>query len=433
MTKRARIADFRAGTLLFTGTAVRDTQGWGCGHGGVVRVARKVLRPLVHMKAMHSIPTMLMPSLGQRRRVRRHMSSRLHAALTAPFENTAIHLIAVYLDMIIREPVQYMRACESPLQARAHDTSTHTPVLSANEIQRLRTAGYLVVDDVLSPDELLRVREDVIGLGGEAVSRQQVVRSDGQEDVRTDAVSWVLEDGLGTRSPRLGLATAMRRLRGVASELAAPLAIPQPNTVTPGWWEGFDDGSGATRCEVPLGVPLACQLASYAAATDKAMSLAEEAADMAIGKAAMDEAASSEATVNKATVKKAAGAKAAVGYLPHRDGLPLSVVPRWSLRSLEKSGTAAREVTALLYLNAPGAFRDASTGGELTLHLGTDDADKTGHTASSRVPILPVGGRLVLFDSRRLLHEVRPHTAPTDRLALTCWIGGRWPNGMGNG
>ena len=36
----------------------------------------------------------------------------------------------------------------------------------------------------------------------------------------------------------------------------------------------------------------------------------------------------------------------------------------------------------------------------------------------------PLGGRLVLFDSRRVLHEVRPNASASDRLALTVWIGG---------
>ena len=35
------------------------------------------------------------------------------------------------------------------------------------------------------------------------------------------------------------------------------------------------------------------------------------------------------------------------------------------------------------------------------------------------------GGRLVIFDSRRVLHEVPPHTRrDVDRLAVTVWLGG---------
>jgi len=33
--------------------------------------------------------------------------------------------------------------------------------------------------------------------------------------------------------------------------------------------------------------------------------------------------------------------------------------------------------------------------------------------------------RLIIFDSRRVLHEVKPHTRrDVDRLAMTVWIGG---------
>ena len=59
------------------------------------------------------------------------------------------------------------------------------------------------------------------------------------------------------------------------------------------------------------------------------------------------------------------------------------------------------------------------------LYVGADAADTVGHTATHVVEVLPVGGRLVLFDSRTVLHEVRPHTnADVDRLAVTVWIGG---------
>ena len=40
------------------------------------------------------------------------------------------------------------------------------------------------------------------------------------------------------------------------------------------------------------------------------------------------------------------------------------------------------------------------------------------------VEVEPVGGTLVLFDARTLLHEVSPHAAAADRIALTLWIGG---------
>ena len=48
-----------------------------------------------------------------------------------------------------------------------------------------------------------------------------------------------------------------------------------------------------------------------------------------------------------------------------------------------------------------------------------------GHTIQERGRMrLRCGGRLVLFDSRTVLHEVRPHGRRDDRFALTLWLGG---------
>ena len=48
--------------------------------------------------------------------------------------------------------------------------------------------------------------------------------------------------------------------------------------------------------------------------------------------------------------------------------------------------------------------------------------DNTGETATIVRSIAPVGGTLVLFDSRYLLHEVSP--SHRERYALTLWIVG---------
>lgn len=323
--------------------------------------------------------------------------------LASPFENTAVHLFAVYLELVVREPLSYIVRSESPMRALAHDTTARGPSLSGDEIDRLRRTGYVVVDGVLTPSELRHARADADSLDGlgtaDDSSWRRAGANQGGEHIRADSVTWLLEDGLGERSPRPGLATALRRLRGVASELAgSPSNAPGGSlAAAPGCWDGFD----AARHEVPLGVPLACQLASYAPT---------EAA-------------------------QASRDGPPVGYVPHRDGLPLSIVPRWSLRALEKSGTSSREVSALLYLNHAGAFAARATGGQLVLYLDAADEDEVGASCRERVEILPIGGRLVLFDSRRVLHEVLPHSAGSARVAFTCWIGGQWgsslPSGIG--
>ena len=63
--------------------------------------------------------------------------------------------------------------------------------------------------------------------------------------------------------------------------------------------------------------------------------------------------------------------------------------------------------------------------GSLVLHLGADDDDTTGETATRLVHVEPIAGRMIIFDARTVLHEVLPHDRPADRLALTVWVGGQ--------
>jgi hypothetical protein len=95
------------------------------------------------------------------------------------------------------------------------------------------------------------------------------------------------------------------------------------------------------------------------------------------------------------------------GYVAHRD-------------NASKPGAAGenyREVTLLLYLNGapPGAH-----GGELRVYVGAADADDEGDSAQRVEDIQPRAGRLVLFESRTLLHAVRP-VGLWRRVALSLW------------
>lgn len=73
-------------------------------------------------------------------------------------------------------------------------------------------------------------------------------------------------------------------------------------------------------------------------------------------------------------------------------------------------GATARKVSVTLYLN-PGWPADG--GGELCLFAQNDDPDPV-------VTVLPTQGRMVLFLSDRVPHEVRPGTQP--RWSLTGWL-----------
>lgn len=83
----------------------------------------------------------------------------------------------------------------------------------------------------------------------------------------------------------------------------------------------------------------------------------------------------------------------------------------------------ARSITAILYLNeADWDPSPQADGGYLKCYIGADADDVVGTTATRIERISPVGGTLVLFDSRYLLHEVEP--SYRDRMALTLWVVG---------
>lgn len=70
-----------------------------------------------------------------------------------------------------------------------------------------------------------------------------------------------------------------------------------------------------------------------------------------------------------------------------------------------------RKLSVVCYLNAD--WQDAD-GGQLTLYLPETDGSER------FVPVTPVGGRLVCFDSGQLEHEVMPATR--ERLSVTGWL-----------
>ena len=182
-------------------------------------------------------------------------------------------------------------------------------------------------------------------------------------EIRSDRVCWV--DG----DDGAGIGAALDLLRALPLELCAGDR-----------WAGF--AASAARPAGELGVPRAGQLAVYAAEADD------------------------DDDVAAAT----GGAR----YAAHRDGFDVGPLHP---QACVLPGACMREVTAILYIG------DAA-GGELLLHLGAAPTDTTGASAARVVRVAPEGGRLVLFDSRRVLHEVRPNASASDRLALTVWIGG---------
>ena len=105
----------------------------------------------------------------------------------------------------------------------------------------------------------------------------------------------------------------------------------------------------------------------------------------------------------------------------HRDGISLQFLELGILQWLKLACCRVRVVTAILYLNdAEPVWSKEEDGGCLRLHLGADVKDDIGRTAVSVIDIAPKGGRLVLFESQEILHEVLE--TRRDRSALTVWF-----------
>ncbi len=103
-------------------------------------------------------------------------------------------------------------------------------------------------------------------------------------------------------------------------------------------------------------------------------------------------------------------------YVRHFDRCDLSMNEMGLVEFLRASDYRERVVTAILYLNKS----DWDSGGELRVfhhHEEGEERDEKG------VDILPTGGKLVLFDSSKVEHQVLA-SRDDDRYALTCWING---------
>jgi hypothetical protein len=134
-------------------------------------------------------------------------------------------------------------------------------------------------------------------------------------------------------------------------------------------------------------------------------------------------------------------------YVRHLDRCTSTIDEMGLLGWLRASDQRCRVVTAILYLNDP----DWNGGGELRLFNGKDDGtganddnntskanETTGSTAKAvgstetscgcssaqhYSDIIPSGGRLILFDSSKVEHQVLASHKEA-RFALTCWFNG---------
>jgi len=122
------------------------------------------------------------------------------------------------------------------------------------------------------------------------------------------------------------------------------------------------------------------------------------------------------------------------GYVKHFDHCGLSVFQLGFFDWLRSADLRARCVTAILYLNDPEWKPPTSPrteddpgdgdGGELRYyHPPRGVPGSGGEELALRTDITPRGGTLVLFDAKRIQHQVL--SSKRDRVALTCWITGK--------
>ena len=167
-----------------------------------------------------------------------------------------------------------------------------------------------------------------------------------------------------------------------------------------------------TACGPEYVVPRQCQLALY-----KRIILKEGEEEEEAGAAPISN------TDNNVSSSTAPTSKAAEGYVRHLDRCTLSISEMGLLGWLRASDYRHRVITAILYLNSP----TWNSGGELRL-FDYNNNNNTASTSSSDdnyLDILPTGGKLILFDSSKVEHQVlASHVGGEDRYALTCWFNG---------
>lgn len=269
--------------------------------------------------------------------------------------HTAVGITA-YLGVVKMAHMGVACMKESPSIAANHSDFPLKAILSDHHVKSLKETGLVVIDHVLTAEELKLARGEVIKL----LDHSNEFCDDPNDDltVRSDSVMWISEKVSKIHKSTLSssLMQTLRMLRAIPNELVS--------------LHGYDAAN--------LGVPLSNQLACYD------------------GKGS--------------------------NYIAHRDAPAVTGILDWILQP----GVYDREITMVLYLNEEkwdsSTIDGENCDGNLRCFLDTENDDYTGDTAKKVVNIEPVGGRLVIFDSKRVLHAVLPTSQR--RIALTSWIGG---------
>ena len=274
-----------------------------------------------------------------------------------------------------REPVRNATRAET---MRYSDSDV---LFSAVQAAQLGSSGVLVLDDVLSPAQLRQARHDVLSMQNngkfdpspnldESIRSDRIIfltAQDRQASARGACTSrqagQAPNEGCGRLLPGEGLLHVQWLLQGVAGAL-------QDQS-----FKGFGTSAELDLAQpLKLRVPDQLQLAVYPASESF--------------------------------------------YVAHRDVDNRSILEAGLMGWLKSESYRTRSITAILYLN--DTEWDAEHGGCLRCYLGAKRNDLTGESAVEVRDIDPRGGRLVVFDSQKVLHEVMP--THRTRSACTAWI-----------
>ena len=105
-------------------------------------------------------------------------------------------------------------------------------------------------------------------------------------------------------------------------------------------------------------------------------------------------------------------------YVAHFDK-PLT--KRTTYNAIMQAGLHDRRYTIILYLNSPNYTNNVEdSNGKMINDSGSLRITKINGDTEN---IFPKGGRMIIFNSATIQHEVRPNYGE-DRVAITCWVGG---------
>lgn len=293
-------------------------------------------------------------------------------------------------------------------------------IITKSVVEQLDREGLVIIKNVLSPKDLKLAREGCVDIHKEG--RMKAMNPE-EFSYRQDSICWIREsDGLATatNSSTALVPATQKHDPNEPEEPKQPLVANLESQIKPlsesllgciGILRGIASSLEHFRYERSsnLAVPKQCQLSRYAG-------------------------------------------NGGSGYKAHMDAAPSNDF--WNvglLQWLEQRDLRRRSVTAILYLNdADWNSSDTVDGGSLRCYTGNNDASAKGQSSTTQLSgadakisndssssssvtvsdknstddrctvVSPAGGTLVLFDSRRLLHEVTP--SHRDRYALTLWI-----------